>query len=31
LLAQADNIGFAVDHAVVEITGVCAQCQKHGE
>jgi Fur family zinc uptake transcriptional regulator len=31
LLAQADNIGFAVDHSVVEITGVCAECQKHGE
>jgi Fe2+ or Zn2+ uptake regulation protein len=30
LLAQADYIGFAVDHAVVEITGVCAECQKHG-
>ena len=29
LLAQADNIGFAVDHSVVEITGVCAECQKH--
>ena len=35
LQALADNIGFAVDHAVVEITGVCAQCQNmantHGE
>jgi len=29
LLAQADDLGFAVDHSVVEITGVCAQCQKH--
>jgi len=31
LLAQADNIGFAVDHSVVEITGVCAECQIHGK
>ena len=31
LLAQADNLGFTVDHSVVEITGVCAECQKHGE
>ncbi len=30
LLAQADVLGFAVDHSVVEITGVCAECQKHG-
>jgi Fe2+ or Zn2+ uptake regulation protein len=29
LLAQADSLGFAVDHSVVEITGVCAECQKH--
>jgi len=29
LLAAADNLGFAVDHSVVEITGVCAECQKH--
>ncbi len=29
LLAQADNLGFAVDHSIVEITGVCAQCQKN--
>ncbi len=29
LFAAADNIGFAVDHSVVEITGVCAECQKH--
>ena len=31
LLAQANNLGFTVDHSVVEITGVCAECQKHGE
>lgn len=31
LLAQADNLGFAVDHSVVEITGVCAECRKHAE
>ena len=30
LLAEADSLGFAVDHSVVEITGVCADCQKHG-
>jgi Fur family zinc uptake transcriptional regulator len=29
LLAEAGNLGFAVDHSVVEITGVCAECQKH--
>ena len=29
LAAAADNFGFAVDHSVVEITGVCAECQKH--
>ncbi len=29
LLAEADSLGFAVDHSVVEITGVCAQCRKH--
>ena len=30
LLSAADRIGFAVDHSVVEITGVCAECQQHG-
>jgi len=29
LLARADDLGFAVDHSVVEITGVCAECQKY--
>jgi len=29
LLAEADNLGFTVDYSVVEITGVCARCQKH--
>ena len=29
LLAEADSLGFAVDHSVVEITGICAECQKH--
>jgi len=28
-LAGADDLGFAVDHSVVEITGLCAECQKH--
>lgn len=30
LLAAASRLGFAVDHSVVEITGVCAECQKNG-
>jgi Fur family zinc uptake transcriptional regulator len=29
LLDEANNIGFVVDHSVVEITGICAECQKH--
>ncbi len=29
LLAEADSLGFSVDHSVIEITGVCAECQKH--
>jgi Fur family zinc uptake transcriptional regulator len=29
LLARADDLGFTVDHSVVEITGVCAECQKY--
>jgi len=29
LLDEAGNLGFAVDYSVVEITGVCAECQKH--
>ena len=28
LLAKADHLGFAVDRSVIEITGVCAECQK---
>jgi Fur family zinc uptake transcriptional regulator len=31
LLAAAENLGFSVDHSVVEITGVCARCQKHAD
>jgi Fur family zinc uptake transcriptional regulator len=31
LLAEADNLGFTVDHSIVEITGVCAQCRKHAD
>ena len=31
LLAEADNLGFMVDHSVVEITGVCARCRKHAD
>ncbi len=30
LLSAAKDLGFAVDHSVVEITGICAECQKHG-
>ena len=29
LLAEADSLGFSVDHSVVEITGICAECQEH--
>jgi Fur family zinc uptake transcriptional regulator len=29
LLAEANSLGFEVDHSVIEITGVCAECQKH--
>jgi Fur family zinc uptake transcriptional regulator len=29
LLAGADRLGFEVDHSVVEITGICAECRKH--
>lgn len=29
-LDEANNLGFSVDYSVVEITGVCAECQKHG-
>lgn len=29
LLAQADNLGFAVDHSVVEVTGICAACRQN--
>lgn len=29
LFAAADNLGFIVDHSVIEITGVCAECQKN--
>ena len=28
LLTEADNLGFKVDHSVVEITGVCKDCNK---
>ena len=29
MLDAASRLGFAVDHSVVEITGVCAECQKN--
>ena len=29
LLAKVDNLGFKVDHSVVEITGVCRDCNKN--
>ena len=31
LLDEADSLGFAVDHSVIEITGVCADCQKNAD
>jgi Fe2+ or Zn2+ uptake regulation protein len=31
ILDEADNLGFTVDYSVVEITGVCAECQKHAD
>ena len=30
LLRDAGDLGFSVDHAVIEVTGVCAACGKHG-
>lgn len=30
LLADAGRLGFTIDHSVVEITGVCAECQRDG-
>lgn len=27
LLSEAVNVGFSVDHSVVEITGICADCR----
>lgn len=29
LLAEADNLGFKVDHSVVEITGICQDCNSN--
>lgn len=29
LLAEADKLDFEVDHYVIEISGICAGCQKH--
>lgn len=29
LLTEADNLGFTVDHSVVEITGICRDCNKN--
>lgn len=31
LLLEADNLGFEVDHSIIEITGICAECRKHGD
>lgn len=31
LLAEADSLGFTVDHSIVEITGVCARCRKDAD
>jgi Fur family zinc uptake transcriptional regulator len=30
LITEAANLGFSVDHSVVEISGYCAECQKNG-
>ncbi len=30
LLAEADTLGFTIDHSVVEITGICAACRQQG-
>jgi len=30
VISEAASLGFSVDHAVVEISGHCAECQKHG-
>ena len=30
LLADAEQLGFSVDNAIVEISGICAECQKDG-
>jgi len=30
VVSEAARLGFSVDHAVVEISGHCAECQKHG-
>ena len=29
VFSEADNLGFTVDHSVIEITGVCARCRDH--
>ncbi len=29
LLSEAVNVGFVVDHSVVEITGICADCREN--
>jgi len=30
VISEATRLGFSVDHAVVEISGHCAECRKHG-
>jgi len=30
VISGAASLGFSVDHAVVEISGHCAECRKHG-
>jgi len=30
VISEAASLGFSVDHAVVEISGHCAECRKHG-
>ena len=30
LLSGVTDLGFEVDRSVIEITGICAECRKHG-
>ena len=30
VITEAANLGFSIDHSIVEISGYCAECQKNG-